>query len=95
VKFGISVSAAYMVVLLPLIAAFIIYEVATFPAHLGEKVSAKVVVELGGKFDKINEKVMVQIIRQFSSVALVELGKSIAEDVVVQQSIVDLIDELA
>ena len=57
-KFGISASAAFAFVLIPVIAAYIAYEVTVFPKTLGEKVSAKVAEELSGTFTGLNREVI-------------------------------------
>jgi hypothetical protein len=83
------------VVLLPLIAAFIAYEVVTFPAHLADKVSTNVAVELGLNFEQVNERILQQIVGQFTTTGVLEVGKLLAKDPDVQHSIIDLLTELS
>jgi uncharacterized protein YacL len=94
-KLGITAASAFIWVLLPLIAAFIAYEVATFPAHLGESVSAKVAAELGDSFDEVNENVALKIIGQFAGTGLRELAAMLARDPAVQRSVGELVAGLS
>jgi mannose/fructose/N-acetylgalactosamine-specific phosphotransferase system component IID len=90
-KLGIAAGSAFAVVLLPLVAAFIAYEVATFPEHLGAKVSEKVATEIGENFEKINENVVAQIVGQFARTGLVEMARLIGQDPDVHRNVLDLL----
>lgn len=89
-KFGISAAAVWLWFLLPLIAAFIVYEITTFPQHLAEKVSDKVVEDLRGSYTKINGDVFDRIV---SEVLGAGIGV-IAADLARSQEVQDAINEL-
>jgi hypothetical protein len=93
-KFGISASAAFLWVLLPVIAAYLIYEVATFPQHLGEKVGDKVVEDLRGSYNKINDDVFERIVYEVIDVGIGALASELAQNREVQDGIKELINGL-
>lgn len=78
-KFGISAAAVWLWFLIPVIAAFLIYEIATFPRHLAEKVSDKVVEDLRGSYAKINddvfERIVTEVVEAGMGVLVGDLGK--------------------
>jgi hypothetical protein len=61
-KLGIGTGAAFAIILLPIILAFLAYEAATFPRKLGEKVAVKIRGELSGQFESINRDIMTAIV---------------------------------
>lgn len=73
-----SVSIVWIVA--PLVFAFIAYEVSHLPENMGIKISNSVVAELRGEFDKMNQKIATQILKNFTSSAVSSLASSIAQD---------------
>lgn len=67
-------------VVIPLLAAFIAYEVAHLPEKMGEKVSEAVRAELYGEFDNINTNIAQQIVSSFSMSVLSSLASDIANN---------------
>lgn len=67
-------------VVIPLLAAFIAYEVTNLPEKMGKKVSEAVRAELYGKFDNINTNIAQQIVSSFSTSILSLLASDIAND---------------
>jgi hypothetical protein len=94
-QFGISASAAFLWVLLPIIAGFILYEIVTFPDHLGEKVGDKVAEDLRGSYRRINDEVFEKVVSEVFDTGLDVMMSKLAETEEVQQGIKDLIGSLA
>jgi hypothetical protein len=94
-KLGLSMAGAFAVVLLPLIVAFIAYEVWRFPAHLGKQVADKVMEELGANFAEINEGILLQIVGDLGKSGARELAKRLANEPEIQQSLDELLASLA
>ena len=67
-------------VIAPLLLAFIVYQVASLPDKMGDKVSVAVRGELSGNFDKMNSDVVNEIMKSFTSDALKTLAEDIASD---------------
>lgn len=94
-KFGISASAAFMWILIPVIVGYVAYEIWTFPKHLGEKVGDKIYDDLSDKYSQINEDVFTKIVTEVLDVGLTTILENIAQSDEVQNAIGDLIAELA
>lgn len=94
-KLGIGVAGAMAIVLLPVVAAFIAYEIYTFPPHLGAKVAAKVSGELSSQFDAINTNIAQEIFRALPEIALTDLAENLAQSDAVQNEIHKLFVEVA
>lgn len=94
-KFGISAAAVWLWFLLPLIAAFLIYEIATFPQHLAEKVSDRVAEDLRGSFTKINGDVFDRIVSEVLAVGVGAIAADLGRSKEVQDAISELIAEFA
>lgn len=73
-----GVSIAWFVI--PLLAAFIAYEVSNLPKKIGKKVSVAVREELYGEFNNINTNIAQQIVSSFSLSALSSLASDIANN---------------
>lgn len=95
VKFGISAGAALWGLLLPLIAAYIVYEVATFPRHLGEKVAAKIAEDLSGSFGSINEEITGNVVDEFLDKGIGALADSMMQEQAIQDGLEELINSYA
>ncbi len=93
VKLGIAVGTAYFIILLPLIAAFIYYEIRTFPSQLGEKVSEKVRQELDQNFDKTNHDIIEHMFKQLLG-EVENIATNIAKSSEVQGYIDELVSEM-
>lgn len=79
---GPAIAAAPLyVIVAPVLAGFIYYQVSTLPENMGEKVAEAVCKELSGKFEKLNTDVVTQILENFSKDALGTLVKDIAKEV--------------
>ncbi len=94
-KFGITALGAFVWVLIPLIAAYITYEVIVFPETLGEKVSEKVVSDLAGSFDQINRSAMETVVSEVFANGVGGLGAQIGKSEAMQQLIAELIKSAA
>ncbi|MDQ3799498.1 MAG: hypothetical protein M3384_08615 [Acidobacteriota bacterium] len=94
-KFGIGVVGATAIVLLPVVAAFIAYEIYTFPSHLGAKVASKVSSELSNQFDTINTNIAQEIFSKLPELTLTELAENLANSDEVQNEIHKLFVEVA
>lgn len=80
IKFGVVITAStVMWVIIPVIVAFIAYEVATFPKHLAKSVSNKLADDLAGKYRSINaevfEKLAVTLLQEGTRVIAHEIGQ--------------------
>ncbi len=93
-KFGISTMAAFMWILIPFIVAYIAYEVHTFPRHLAEKVSAKVVEELSGRYTEVNTEVCDRIVAQIVDTGIAVIMRPIADSAEVQAALGEFAKEL-
>lgn len=94
-KLGISTLGAFAIVLIPVVAAYIAYEVYTFPKALGEKVSEKVVEDLGGSFDKINASTMEQVLSEVFANGMGGIGAQIGKSEAVQGLLAELVRSIA
>ena len=65
---------------MPLLAAFIAYEVSNLPKKMGKKVSLAVRAELYGEFNTINTNIAQQIVSSFSVSTLSSLASDIANN---------------
>ena len=77
---GLSAGAAFAVVVIPLLIAFLTYEAYTLPKKLGEKVSEKVRSELSGQFDTINRSILSVVVREVVGTGLAALAAEIAAE---------------
>lgn len=79
-KLGISATGAAMIILLPLVLAYLAREIYTFPRHLGEKVSERVVHELDSSYRALNQQISSTIadalLLSGMSALATELGKN-------------------
>ena len=91
-NFGIS-AAGGLWFLLPLIAGFI-YEIVTFPQHLAEKVSDKVVEDLLGSYTKINSDVFERIVSEILGEGIGGIAADLSKSKEVQDAINDLVDAM-
>lgn len=71
-------------ILLPIIAAFIYYEVATLPEKIADKVSNNVKSELSGEFQKINENIATNILKSITMTSINTIASGIAKDTIVK-----------
>ncbi len=94
-KFGISASAAFLWVLLPIIAAFLIYEIATFPQQLGEKVGNRIVEDLSDSYAKINDEVFERIVTEVLGIGVEALMGELGESEEIQDGIKALLAGVA
>ena len=74
-------TAPLWVIVAPVLAGFIYYQVSNLPENMGEKVSEAVCKELNGKFEQLNTDVVTQILENFSKDTLGTLVKDIAKEV--------------
>ena len=74
-------TAPLWVIVAPVLAGFIYYQVSNLPGNMGEKVSEAVCKELNGKFEQLNTDVVTQILENFSKDTLGTLVKDIAKEV--------------
>lgn len=65
-------------ILVPLIIAFIAYEINTLPRKMAEKISTAVVEELSGKFTSLNHNVSTSVASEISSAALITYLSDVA-----------------
>lgn len=93
-KFGISAGAVFLWILIPVIVAYIAYEVVTFPGHLGEKVSEKVVEDLSGKFTNINQDVFKRVVSEVIDNGFGAIIEQFAQSDEVQDAIGELVASL-
>lgn len=62
IHFGVIITSSTIILFaLPLIAAYILYKIATFPEKLGEEVSKNVRAELAMKYESINQTVLERV----------------------------------
>lgn len=94
-KFGLSTVGAITVVLLPIIAAYISYEIITFPDHLGQKVADQVTGELRSNFAETNANVLMEIFKSLAETSVNALGKEIAKQPEIQRSVAELLVDLS
>ena len=80
VKLGISAGGAVMLILLPVLAAYLIYEVTTFPKQLGEKVAERVVQELDASYRSLNTEIAQSMADAVLTVGLGALASQLAQD---------------
>lgn len=92
-KFGIGLGAAFMWVLLPLVAAYITYQIYTFPKELGEKVGEQVAKELSGQYRAVNEEVFDRVVAHILETGVHALVAPIAASAEVQDAIRDMMRE--
>lgn len=92
-KFGISTMAAFAWVLIPVIAAYIIYEIHTFPRHLGEKVADQVVEELSERYGEVNQEACDKIISQIFDTGIAVIMRPIADSEEVQGLLKQFMEE--
>lgn len=95
VKFGIAMSGAWLVVLLPVVAAYILYEVNVFPAKLGKKVSVRVADELRGDFDRVTSSMIDVVVKQIISTGGYVLGQQMLASTDVQEAVDAAVSEAA
>lgn len=89
-KFGISAGAAFLWVLIPVIVAYIAYEIVTFPGHLGDKVSERLGEDLSDKFTNINEDVFDRVVSEVLDNGLGAIIEQFAQSNEVQNMIGEL-----
>lgn len=89
-KLGLGTTGAMMIVLLPIIAAFIGYEIYHFPKQLGVKVAHSVRAELDGKFDEINANLLETLFDEMFRVRMDDLVGAIAGDADIRRSVEQL-----
>lgn len=93
---GPAIAAAPLwMIIAPVLAGFIYYQISNLPNSMGEKVSLAVRQELSGKFERLNTDVVTQIIENFSKDALNTLAKSIADEVAQDPTFKNAINELS
>ncbi|MBX3383110.1 MAG: hypothetical protein KF864_06335 [Phycisphaeraceae bacterium] len=93
VKFGIATTSAVIGwVILPVIAAYITYEVYRFPKTLGAKVSERVVEELNSGFDKINTTVFENVVADLIANGAGALGHTLADSPELSDAIKKLLE---
>jgi len=92
-KFGIATLGSFVLVLIPLIAAYIVYEVITFPKTLGEKVSVKVVGDLRESFDAINRSAMESVVSDIFANGVGAIGAELGKSKPVQELLAELLRE--
>jgi len=93
-KLGAVFAAHIAFFILPIIAAFIAYEVVTFPEHLGKKVSEQVRYDLDDNFSEINTSIIEKIVEEMISAEAEKLGSAIANSKEIQEAIDKLIKSL-
>lgn len=93
-KLGLGAGAAFMVVLIPLMIAFIAHEVHVLPRKLGTKVSEKVKAELSGSFESVNRDILSKVVQQVVKTGVSALASSIAQEPEIRDSIAELVNEL-
>lgn len=93
-KFGISASAAFLWILIPVIVAYIAYEVVTFPQHLGGKVGDKIVEDLSSNYGKINEDVFDRIVTEVVDNGIGAIMEQFVNSKEMQDALGDLIGSL-
>lgn len=94
VKFGIGPLAAFMWILIPFVIAYLAYEVATFPAHLAEKVGDKVVDELSGRYTEVNADACDKIVASIIDTGIAVLVRPIADSPEVQGALREFMQDL-
>ena len=95
VKIGVSTTALFAWVLIPLIAAFLIREIYVFPAHLAEKVADKLRAELDSNFTSINTTILEKLFDGLGGMAAKNIAQDIARNPEVVASIDTLLNNLA
>ncbi len=84
---------AFVVVLIPLIIAYVAYQITVFPKHLAEKVSTKVVEELSAKYSEMNSQVLEPLITQIFDSFLSVIVQPLTQDSAVQNSLTEFLTE--
>ena len=92
VHFGVIISSSAIVwVAIPAVAAYVIYNIRTFPRKLGEKVSKNVKDELSVKYESVNQTILDKV--WTSVIDGDELVKSVQNDAEFCQAMKKLVDE--
>ena len=93
---GPAIAAAPLwVIIAPVLAGFIYYQISNLPNSMGEKVSLAVRQELSGNFERLNTEVVTQILENFSEDALKTLARNIADEVAQDPTFKNAINELS
>ncbi len=92
---GPAIAAAPLyVIVAPVLAGFIYYQISSLPENMAESVSVAVRQELSGEFEKLNTEVTTQIFESFGKDALGSLVSDIAAEVANDSTFKDALDEL-
>lgn len=89
-KLGIASGTAWLIVVAPLIIAFISYEMYWFPTKLGEKVSEKLYSELDTSFSSINKTILEKLFDGLGG----ETAKRLAQNIAGNSEVIASLDEL-
>jgi hypothetical protein len=95
VKLGISTGAAFMWILLPLVFAWLAYEVSSFPEKLASKVSAGVAAELDENFKETSASLAEMLVERVIVDSVGLIANDLVNDGVIASLIADSIAEAA
>ncbi|MUG98109.1 hypothetical protein F7734_39700 [Scytonema sp. UIC 10036] len=94
VKTGISISAAVVIVLLPILGAVLAHEWMSFPKNLGEDISSSICEELDADFVKTNKEALSNVFQELLENQVEAIGKHLADDEEVSEKIGEVLSFL-
>jgi len=92
-KLTIGAGAAFALVIVPLMLAFLAYEAVHLPKRLGDKVSHKVAAELDGSFESVSINILSEVLSQIGRTGATVLASQIALEPEVHHALGHLIEE--
>lgn len=90
IKFGVTLAAAWFIVLIPLVLAILVHEAYHFPPALAAKVASRVRAELDTNYDPINASILEKLFDDLPSRSL----SIVANGIVTNPELIESVDEL-
>ncbi|MEO1256556.1 MAG: hypothetical protein AAFY41_16940, partial [Bacteroidota bacterium] len=94
-KLLIGKAAAMLIVLIPIVAGIIAYDLHHLPKKLGKKVSQSVNEKLSGEYKKINEQVVSKIYEEFSKTGVEVLAERMGKNSKLEKEIGLLLEKIS
>lgn len=79
-KLSIGIGAVFVIILIPVIVAWIAKDIKKFPKKLGKKVGEEVAKSIRGEYHSINRNITEEIVKELVSITATQLGDRMAKD---------------